>query len=269
MIQFTKETDEKKAAAKLTQLDTDAGQTPIECWCLHGAVGAASDWRSFCDRLAKHGIATRAVDLWRFLQCESVSLSNFASQLNAEAAGENRQNTRKVLIGYSMGGRLALHSILQNGPWDAAIIISAHPGLQDDYEISERRRADTTWATKALTAKWTDFLSEWNAQPVLKDQIRDEREDKRLMQRRREIARSFIDWSLGAQKSLWERLPDIAIPTLWIAGANDRKFSEIALRATKIIPNSQVALAETSGHRVPWENEDWTLQTIRKFISEL
>lgn len=267
MIQITRETDERQPAAKRSQLATDEIQTPIECWCLHGAVGAASDWRTLNTGLARHGIATRAVDLWRFLQCESTPLENFAAQLNAEAAGEIRRDTKKILLGYSMGGRLALHAILQNGPWDAAIIISAHPGLQDPTEISERSRIDTTWATKALTSPWAQFLSDWSAQPILKNQIRDEREDKRLMQRRREIARSFMDWSLSTQKNLWPKLPQISIPTLWIAGENDPKFSEIAKQAASTTPRSTLALAKNTHHRVPWENPEWTLKTIHQFLT--
>jgi 2-succinyl-6-hydroxy-2,4-cyclohexadiene-1-carboxylate synthase len=269
LIQSSKQTDERLDAARKSVKASDEPPLPIECWCLHGAVGAASDWRSIGSGLAKLGISTRAVDLWRFLQCESVGMSDFAKRLNAEAAGEVSRGQRRILIGYSMGGRLALYALLENGPWDAAVIISANPGIRDPDEAAQRRSHDTHWATRALTESWSDFLSAWNAQPILGGALRDEREDKKLIQRRREIARSFVDWSVGNQRNLWNDLTGIKIPVLWVAGENDTKFSTIATAAAKLTPSSQIAIAPETGHRVPWENEPWFIGEIESFISKI
>lgn len=244
----------------------DESLVPTECWCLHGAVGAASDWRGLAGKLAGHGMSTRAVDLWRFLECESVPMPEFGKRLNADAAGEVPRAMRRVLIGYSMGGRLALHALLEGGPWDAAVIISANPGIRDAHEAAARRSSDTVWATQALTLSWADFIAKWNAQSLLGGAMRDEREDGKLIQRRREIARSFIDWSVGSQQPLWDRLEEIRIPVLWIAGENDVKFSEIASEAAKLSERFEVALAPGSGHRVPWENEAWLAEMILSFV---
>ncbi len=259
MIQTSKQADERLDAKAKAQDETLA---PIECWCLHGAVGSASDWRGLAKALASDGISTRAVDLWRFLECQSTSMPDFGKQLNAEAGGEVQRAKRRILIGYSMGARLVLHALLEGGPWDAAVIISANPGLRDPAESAARRSSDTLWATQALTLPWQDFIGKWNAQPILGGAMRDSREDGKLIQRRREIARSFVDWSLGNQQSLWDRLPEIKIPTLWIAGENDAKFRAIAEEASADSENFQLAIAPISGHRVPWENEAWLAEKI-------
>jgi len=103
---------------------------PIECWCLHGNVGLAADWREVGRHLASHQFSTRAVDLWRFLECEPMPLERFGATFNADAAGSSARVGPRVLVGYSMGGRLALHALLEPGhPWQAAVIIGAHPGL--------------------------------------------------------------------------------------------------------------------------------------------
>lgn len=259
MIQTSKQTDERLEAKAKARDET---LVATECWCLHGAVGAASDWRGLAQSLAALGISTRAVDLWRFLECESVSMPEFGKRLNADAAGEIPRAARRILIGYSMGGRLALHALLEGGPWDVAVIISANPGLRDPDEAAARRRSDTVWATQALTLAWQDFISKWNAQPILGGAMRDSREDGKLIQRRREIARSFVDWSLGSQQPLWDRLPEIKIPVLWIAGENDAKFCAIAEEASGLPENSQLAIAPATGHRVPWENAEWLAERI-------
>ena len=264
MIQTTKQTDERLQAAAKAR---DESLVPVECWCLHGAVGAVSDWRALVQSLATKGISTRAVDLWRFLECESVTMPEFGKRLNAEAAGEVSRGRRHVLIGYSMGARLTLHALLEGGPWEAAVIISGNPGLREEAEASARRVADAVWATQALTLAWPDFLIKWNAQPILGGAIRDDREDRKLMQRRREIARSFVDWSLGNQEPLWDRLPEVKVPTLWIAGENDTKFRAVAEEAAGLSDQFTLAIAPDAGHRVPWENGDWLAQKIAEFVS--
>ncbi len=256
MIQFSKETDERR----------DAG--PLECWCLHGAVGMASDWRSFAKQLATNGIGSRAVDLWRFLECCPLTLTDFGKALNADAAGQVFRGNGRALIGYSMGGRMALHALLEEGhPWQAAVIVSAHAGLENESERAQRRATDADWASQALTGNWQQFFNAWNAQPTLGSAaIRDPQASSRLVQRRREVARSFVDWSLGAQEPLWDRLGKISIPVLWIAGENDAKFLNLAERAVSLMPSARLAIAPGAGHRAPWEADAWFAQTVSDFL---
>ncbi len=256
MIQYSKETDERRAAG------------PLECWCLHGAVGLAGDWRGLAKQLAVSGIGTRAVDLWRFLDCCPMPLTDFSKALNADASGGVFRGSGRALLGYSMGGRMALHALLENDhPWQAAVIVSAHPGLENENGRAARRAHDAGWATRALTGNWQQFLDAWNAQPVLANTtIRDPQASGRLMQRRREIARSFVDWSLGAQEPLWDRLGEISIPVLWIAGENDLKFRALAEKACALIPKATLAIAPAAGHRVPWEVETWFAEKASGFL---
>jgi 2-succinyl-6-hydroxy-2,4-cyclohexadiene-1-carboxylate synthase len=214
-------------------------------WCLHGAVGAAADWRGF----AVPGWATQRIDLWRFLDCCPMSLPAFGQALNEEArAGEGK----RVLVGYSMGARLALHALLADGPWDAAVLVAPHPGLEDPADRSVRRTADATWAAQALSGSWSDFLSAWNAQPVLAASP-DFPDRSALKIRRQAVARSFMDWSLGVQDPLWSRLSEIKCPVLWVTGSRDAKFQALADRAIPLLPKAEAWIAPDSGHRVPWE----------------
>lgn len=252
--------------SKIADERREAGS--IECWCLHGALGMAADFRSFAKQLAVRKTGTRSVDLWRFLECQSMPLASFAQSLNAEAAGEVCRGHGKALLGYSMGGRLALHALLESAhPWQAAVIISAHPGLASETERQARRASDTTWATRALTGNWQEFLTAWNAQTLLAGAMRDPQASSSLVMRRREIARSYVDWSLGAQEPLWDRLPEITIPVLWVVGENDPKFLDLAQRATALIPHSRLAIAPAAGHRVPWDAEEWLADEVSHFLA--
>jgi 2-succinyl-6-hydroxy-2,4-cyclohexadiene-1-carboxylate synthase len=241
---------------------------PAEIWCLHGAVGSAADWRTIASQLAARHIGSRAVDLWRFLDCAPMSLTAFGEALNAEARGEVFRGSSRVLMGYSMGGRLALHALLnQPHPWQAAVIISAHPGLEAAPDRAARLSADAAWAAKALTGNWAAFLDDWSAQPVLAGgDIRDAAAQQRLALRRREIARGFVDWSLGAQQPLWNRLPEIQIPILWIVGEHDEKFRSLGARAVGLLPSAKLAIAPQAGHRVPWQAGDWLAGEVAAFL---
>jgi 2-succinyl-6-hydroxy-2,4-cyclohexadiene-1-carboxylate synthase len=228
----------------------------------------AADWRDFAKYLAAAAIGSRAVDLWRFLECCPLPLTEFAKALNAEAGGEIFRGNGRALLGYSMGGRLALHALLEKDhPWQAAVIISAHPGLESEHERADRRVSDTEWATQALAGSWQKFLDNWNAQVVLgHTQPRNPQASGILVMRRREIARSFVDWSLGAQQALWHRLPEIAVPVLWVVGENDSKFRALAERAVAQIPQATLVVAPGCSHRLPWEAGDWLAQRVADFL---
>ncbi|MGA0853591.1 MAG: alpha/beta fold hydrolase [Luteolibacter sp.] len=256
MIQSTRQTDEIRGAGV------------VECWCLHGAVGAAGDWRTFAAAMSEQSIATRAVDLWRFLACEAMSMTRFGEALNAEANDAGAGQAKRVLVAYSMGGRLALHALLRDdSPWDAAVIVSAHPGLEDADERRARLAQDAAWATKAFGGDWQKFLDEWNAQAVLAgDAVRDADASARLVMRRREIARSFVDWSLGAQEPMWNELGRIKIPLLWVVGERDEKFHHLGKRAVSSMPQARMVVAPGAGHRVPWECGEWFSQRVIEFL---
>ena len=258
MIQFSKVADERREAGSM------------ECWLLHGAVGMAADWRSFAKCLAAEKTGSRAVDLWRFLGAQPLPLMDFGAALNTEAHTDGSANCGRVLLGYSMGGRLALHALLQeNHPWQAAVIVSAHPGLEDEAEREARRACDMAWASKALGGNWQDFLTAWNSQSLLGSAIpRDPAASSNLATRRREIAQSFVDWSLGAQTPLWDRLHEITVPVLWVVGENDAKFLQLAERATSLMPCATLVVAPGAGHRVPWEAEHWLAAHVARFLRE-
>lgn len=235
---------------------------PTTFWCLHGAVGAAADWFPFRDAMESRGYQVRAVDLWRFLDCCPRSLAVTAVSLNAEAQANEGKN---LLVGYSMGGRIALHALLaENSPWNAAVIIGAHPGLESEEEKIARRNIDTNWSVKCLHAEWETFLAAWQAQGILQDAgSLSDRVPLRL--RRKEIARSFLDWSLGAQENLWIQLPKIEIPVLWLTGEKDEKFTLLAQRAAASMPNARHEVIAAAGHRLPWQQAQAFTDAVTEF----
>jgi len=200
--------------------------------------------------------------------------SGFGELLNAlvRPASTTAPPALRILLGYSMGARLALHSLLAESghPWDAAILVSGHPGLEEESERSTRREADAEWAALAHSGDWTELMARWNAQPVFSSggAMRPIADRSGLVRQRREVARAFVTWSLGAQQPLWERLPEITVPILWIAGGHDEKFRTLAERAVSALPEARLAIAAGSGHRVPWETPGAFAETVMEFLEE-
>lgn len=237
-------------------------------WCLHGAVGMADDWRGF----SVPGWSVKRVDLWRFLDCCPMSMPEFGDALNEEASATA---DRKVVLGYSMGGRLALHALLAGGPWEAGIIVSAHPGLEAEAEKVARRASDAEWAAAALRGDWKDFLAAWNGQAVLKapDGGRNAcgfEDRSRLEQRRQAVARSFMDWTLGGQEALTSRLGALSCPLLWTVGGKDSKFRKLGEQVARANPGGlEFWPAEGAGHRVPWDVPELFEKKVGEFLEGL
>ena len=156
-----------------------------------------------------------------------------------------------VLLGYSMGGRLALHALLGGAEYRRAVIVSAGLGVEDRVAREERQRLDDRWARKFERDPWPRLMAEWNAQPVFGGHVVKRNEDDFD---RRELARQLREWSPGVLPAVTWRLREIAIPILWIAGERDAKYVEEAKRAVSLLPNADLWICDGAGHRVPWEN---------------
>lgn len=227
----------------------------MNLWCLHGAVGMAADWEYFAERMAVSGHEVKALDLWSYQEGAECSFQEFARKVCEEARGEEHP---PVLVGYSMGGRLALHALLEDSEaWSGAMIVSAHPGLQDEGERILRMAADAEWAGKALTAPWVEFLEQWESQSVLQGTCMVSPADRRHLESRREaVARGFTSWSLGKQADLRSSLQEVAQPVVWVSGVRDHKFTVLAEELWAGMPNAFHLGPVEAGHRVPWEAPD-------------
>ncbi|HXA16402.1 MAG TPA: alpha/beta fold hydrolase [Thermoanaerobaculia bacterium] len=150
-----------------------------------------------------------------------------------------------TLLGYSLGGRLALHALLAGAQYERAIFVSTGLGVEGEAR-SARRAADESWAKRFETEDFDWVMAAWNAQPVLAGpaltRTRDDYD-----------SRALREWSSGALPPVASRLHELTIPTLWIAGSRDVKYVAEAKRAVSLAPDADLAIIEDAGHRVPWE----------------
>jgi 2-succinyl-6-hydroxy-2,4-cyclohexadiene-1-carboxylate synthase len=171
------------------------------------------------------------------------------------------------LVGYSMGGRIALHAALAlPGLVRRLVLIGASAGLEAAAERDQRRRADEALASEIEGMEIEAFADWWAATPVLAGQppavAAAVRED-RLRNTPAGLARALRGLGTGALPSLWDRLPGLGIPVTLVVGERDAKFSALARRmAERLNGGAEVVNVPGAGHAVHLEAPDAVAATI-------
>ena len=220
---------------------------------LHGNLGTSADWA-----LPGHPYI-HPIDLWDHV---ALDFSAFAAAL----AGPLSVGLGKpVLAGYSLGGRLALHSLAAfPDRWGGAVIISAHPGLCCVEDRLARRTSDAIWAERARTMEWGAFLDQWNAQPLFGEVSPDLRARQATLEPRREAnATAYETWSLGRQEDLRSRLGRFTEPVLWINGERDFRFTQIGAEMAGVFPDFRHIVMPGVGHRVLEDGAEEVMRALK------
>jgi 2-succinyl-6-hydroxy-2,4-cyclohexadiene-1-carboxylate synthase len=173
-------------------------------------------------------------------------------------------------IGYSMGARLCLHVALGRPEVvDRLVLVSGTPGIEDDAERAARRAADEALATEIERIGVDAFLEQWLAQPLFASLPVDERA---IEDRRRNtvagLASSLRRCGTGTQQPLWERLGEIRVPVLVLAGELDDKYTAIARRMTPLLPDAEFVPVPGAGHAAHLERPDAVATLIADWLPD-
>nr|WP_274600089.1 2-succinyl-6-hydroxy-2,4-cyclohexadiene-1-carboxylate synthase [Halorhodospira abdelmalekii] len=161
---------------------------------------------------------------------------------------------RFAVLGYSLGGRLALQWAAQPeraARLTALLLEGAHPGLRSAAERAQRWAADQQWAQRFTTEPWPEPLTAWYRQPVFASLSEAQR--RALIERRarhspHHLAAVLRAASLAKQADMRPVLAEIAAPITFIAGSEDTKFSALADELAAQLPRLRVAKLAGLGH---------------------
>ncbi len=174
-----------------------------------------------------------------------------------------------VWIGYSMGGRYALHVALAcPQAVERLVVIGATGGIDDPGEREGRRRHDAALADR-LTAVGLDvFLDEWLSDPMFAGLLPTAGDRRaRRANTAAGLAASLRRAGTGSQDPLWGRLPELAMPVLAVAGGKDAKFGALAQRlASSIGANARRELIDGAGHAAHLERPEAFVRVLRAFV---
>jgi 2-succinyl-6-hydroxy-2,4-cyclohexadiene-1-carboxylate synthase len=187
-----------------------------------------------------------------------------SGRLLAEAGGHG------VYVGYSMGGRVALHLALDYPERvRGLVLIGATAGIDEPDARAVRRAADAELANRLLEQGLATFLDSWLSNPLF-DGLRPQAAalPARLQNRPDGLAASLRHCGTGNQEPLWSRLAELEMPVLVLAGDRDAKFTELGQCLTAGLARAELVLLPAA-HSVHLESPTATAEVIRRFVSEI
>jgi 2-succinyl-6-hydroxy-2,4-cyclohexadiene-1-carboxylate synthase len=243
---------------------------------LHGFLGSGSDWLPVTREL-QNNYCCLMVDLpghgsANILQTQPPE--NFFIQTVDALAALLRQSASPPcsLVGYSMGGRIALALLLRHAElFSKAVIISASPGLKTEKERIDRQEHDEKVARK-IERSFDSFVEAWYEQPLfatLKSHpIFKEVESERKINDPQNLALALRLLGTGGQPSLWEKLKNNRVPVSFFAGEKDERYVEIGHQMVKLCPESDLEIFPHCGHTLQLENRDLFLERLKNFFNQ-
>lgn len=157
-----------------------------------------------------------------------------------------------AVVGYAMGGRLALHAALREPDRFAGLVlVGVSAGIEDRGAREDRRRSDESLAEWMERRSIEEVVSRWEAQPVFAGQspeLRERQRPGRLAHDPRRLAELLRTAGQGALAPVWDRLGRLRTPVLLTAGEHDRQYAGAARRMADAIPDARVRLVPDAGH---------------------
>jgi len=173
-----------------------------------------------------------------------------------------------VVVGYSMGGRLALHAALRSGVFRGLVLVGASPGIEGDEEREARRVADESLAAWIETHSIEEVVARWERNPVFATQpeaLVEAQRAGRLRHSPADLATLLRSAGQGALPAVWDRLPSLSVPLLAVAGSLDSAYAAAAVRMALLAPHAQTAIIEGAGHAVHLERPADVSEAIVEF----
>ncbi|MFF2449183.1 2-succinyl-6-hydroxy-2,4-cyclohexadiene-1-carboxylate synthase [Neobacillus sp. NPDC058068] len=234
---------------------------------LHGFTGDASTWTSFCHDWGQHSklIVPDIIGHGKTESPEKLDryqIESTANDLNRilDVLGVNQVD----LLGYSMGGRLALtFAILFPDRVRKLVLESASPGLLTEEERVSRRMKDAELAKCIRENGINPFVDYWEEIPLfstmkrLSKDINESIRAQRLNNSPVGLANSLLGMGTGSQPSWWgPPLKQLECEILLVTGAEDEKFCRIAEEMLKDLKNGTWIAVENSGHAIHVEERE-------------
>jgi len=169
---------------------------------------------------------------------------------------------RTHLVGYSMGGRLALHVAAARPERILSLLtIGAHAGL-DEEAREGRRRGDEALAQRIENDGLEAFVNYWSSLPLFVGlerrgpsflaQVRAARMDNHVAG----LAESLRGMGAGAMRPVWNELGRVKVPATFVAGQLDHGYAASARRLAASVNEGRVVIVERAGHTVHQERPE-------------
>jgi 2-succinyl-6-hydroxy-2,4-cyclohexadiene-1-carboxylate synthase len=178
-----------------------------------------------------------------------------------------------VLVGYSLGGRLALRAALRSpDSFTAVVLVGSTAGIEEGPMRVQRAEADEKLASWMEAMPIEDIVALWERQPLFADQsetLVDEQRPGRLSHDPRSLALLLRTAGQGTLEPVWHELRTLDLPLLAIAGARDEGYSAAAKRIASTAANAHAAIVEEAGHAPQLQQPRAVAELITAFLDDL
>jgi 2-succinyl-6-hydroxy-2,4-cyclohexadiene-1-carboxylate synthase len=241
-------------------------------YALHGFSGCGSDFSLLHSEMSS---AMDAIDLLGHGASEApLEIDRYSTSAQIGLLDECLPSP-SVLLGYSMGGRLALQfAAAHPASVEALILVGASPGIQSDGERHLRRRWDEEQALRLEEVGLPGFLEHWWQLPIIRSQASIQPMHLATMRRHRlegsalALAASMRGFGTGAMAPIWESLYRITCPVLLIAGESDAKYRAINRSMAEGLA-AETSVVPGAGHCAHLENPAACASLIEGFMGRL
>lgn len=243
---------------------------------LHGFSGSSQSWIDLANDLSTQREVI-AIDLLGHGKSESPQTPDrYAIDRAAEniiTIANQLDLKRFELLGYSMGGRLALYLSLHYPEKIKALVLeSASPGIASKAERAQRLQWDYSLADSIEQEGIRSFVDYWERLPLFASQTaipenrRTKLREQRLQNNALGLANSLRGMGTGSQPSLWAHLPELTIPTLLLCGELDEKYIQINQEMAGSLPNAELVVVPNAGHNVHLERPEIYAAVVSNFL---
>jgi 2-succinyl-6-hydroxy-2,4-cyclohexadiene-1-carboxylate synthase len=162
-----------------------------------------------------------------------------------------------TLVGYSMGGRIALRVALAAPQRiERLILVATTAGIEDPAEREQRRIADEALATEMEQGPIEAFADRWTTQPLFAGTPPEAAASWRadiLDNDPAGLAAALRGLGTGVMEPLWDRLGELTMPATVLTGERDAKFRALGGRLAEALPRGELVMVEGAGHGIPRE----------------
>lgn len=239
---------------------------------LHGFMGSHNDFLTIAKQLPGTVIIP---DLLGHGQSSySGTLADFSIEHQADDLVEliTSITFQKVnVLGYSMGGRLALSLALRHPQIVQKLFLeSSTAGIADNHEREARLLNDQKLARRLQEDSLKNFVNFWenlslfSSQKKLPIHLQSFVRSQRLKQSNQGLVNSLLGMGTGTMPNYWDNLKTLNTETILFAGELDPKFKKITTQMQHLLPHSDHFIVNNAGHNIHLEQPKQFTKLILK-----